>query len=254
MMSCGGVPAPGCGREGQRLRAWRDEFGRFGKGDGVALHGFPGFVLVLEAVFGLELVERLEQELGDEGEVGGDARRDAVLRDGFEQFAEDEVDVGGGHEAAGERGGELRAEAIGFEKLTLGAGVENAERGMIRLAQHAAEASVGERELAEGRFIEGGAGTRGLWFRHERLLEKEVRKNRKCEIRNTKLEIRKTEQLHRLRLGMTTRDAAWDDGAGRAQGPPGGLGCVANKGLAGGGFWKCGKERTYGSFLRMCGK
>jgi len=156
----------GFGGGGERLLAGRNKFGRFGKGDGVALHGFPGFVFVLEAIFGLELVERLEQELGDEGEIPGDARRDAVLRDGFEQFAEDEVDVGGGHEAAGERGGELRAEAIGFEKLTLGAGVENAERGMIRLAQHAAEAAVGERELAESRFIEGGAGTRGLWFGH----------------------------------------------------------------------------------------
>jgi len=192
----------GCGGGGQRLRAGRDEFGRFGKSDGVALHGFPGFVFVLEAVFGLEFVEGLEQELGDEGEVGGDARRDAVLRDGFEELAEDEVDVGGGHEAAGERGGKLRAEAIGFEKLTLGAGVENAERGMVRLAQHAAGAAVSERELAEGRFIEGGAGTRGLWFRHDRLLRES---KEKYETRNTKLEIRKTKQIPRLRLGMMAR-------------------------------------------------
>jgi hypothetical protein len=59
------------------------------------------------------------------------------LRASLEQLAEDEVDVGGGHEAAGERGGELRAEAIGFEKLALGTSVENAERRVVRLAQHA---------------------------------------------------------------------------------------------------------------------
>jgi hypothetical protein len=160
----------GSGGGGQRFLARRNGFGRIRKVDGVTLHGFPGFVFVLEAVFVFELVEGLKQELGDKGEIRGDTRRDAVLGDGLEELAEDEIDVGGGHEAAGERSGELRAETIGFEKLALGASVKNAERRMVRLAQHAAEAAVGERELAEAGFIAGDAGTRGLWFRHERLL------------------------------------------------------------------------------------
>ena len=95
-LRCGGEKFGGkgfCGG-GQRLRAWGNGFGRTGEGDGVALHGFPVFVIVVKAIFGLELVEGLEQELGDEGQVGGDARLDAVLGDGFEQFAEDEVDIG----------------------------------------------------------------------------------------------------------------------------------------------------------------
>ena len=152
----------GSGRRGERLCAGRNWSGRIRKSDGFVLHVLPGLELVLEAVFILEMVEGLEQELGDESEVRGDARLDAVLRDGFEELAEDEVDVGGGHEAAGERGGKFRAELIGFEKLTLGAGVKNAERRMVRLAQHAAGAAVGEPKLAEAGFIAGNAGTRGF--------------------------------------------------------------------------------------------
>jgi hypothetical protein len=189
-MSCGDLRSRHAGKKlggkgscggGERFLARRNGLGRIGKDDGVALQCFPGFKIVVEAVFGLEFVERLEQELGDKGKVPGDARLDAVLRDGLEEFTENEVDVGGGHEAAGERGGELRAEAIGFEKLTLGASVENAERGMVRLAQHATSAAVGEPKLAEAGFILGGAGTRGLWFGHKRLLE---------EVKKTKLENR----------------------------------------------------------------
>jgi len=36
--------------------------------------------------------------------------------------------------------------------------------------------------------------------------------------------------------------------------PPGGVACVANKGLETPRFWKCGKERTYEAIFRMCGK
>lgn len=164
---------------GQRFRAGRNGFGRIGKVDGLALHGFPGFVFVLEAVFVLEVIERLEQELGDEGEVRGNARLDAVLGDGLEELAEDEVDVGGGHETVGERSGKLRAKMIGFEKLALGASVKNAERRMVRLAQHATSAAVGKPKLAEAGFVVGDAGTRGLWFRHERLLRRSKRKMEK---------------------------------------------------------------------------
>jgi hypothetical protein len=40
----------------QRFLARRNGFGRIGNSDGVALHGFPGFVFVVEAVFVFELV------------------------------------------------------------------------------------------------------------------------------------------------------------------------------------------------------
>jgi len=56
------------------------------------------------------------------------------------------VYVGDGVEFAG-KGGELRGELFGFEKLLLLAGVENAESRMAFLAGHAAGAAVGE--LAE---------------------------------------------------------------------------------------------------------
>src|SRR5216683_5562581 len=98
---------------------------RIGKRDGVLLHVSPGFVFVLEFVFILKITEGEEQELANEGEISGVAGRDAVLGYGFEEFAEDEVDVRGGHESAGKRSGELGAEAIGFDNLPLGASMED---------------------------------------------------------------------------------------------------------------------------------
>ena len=156
----------GSGEGGQRFRARWNGGGRIGEVDRLALHGFPGFVFVLEAVFVLEMVEGLEQKLGDEGQVAGDTRRDAVLSDGLEELAEDKVDVRGSHEAAGERGGELGAETVGLEKLAFGASMKDAERRMVWLAQHATGAAVGKRELAEAGFIIGDAGTRGFWIGH----------------------------------------------------------------------------------------
>jgi len=50
----------GSGGGGQRLLARRNGFGRIGKVDGVTLHGFPGFIFVLEAVFVFELVGERE--------------------------------------------------------------------------------------------------------------------------------------------------------------------------------------------------
>ena len=82
-------------------------------------------------------------------EDGGVAGRDTILREGGEEFAEDEVDVRGGQEVAGERSRELGAEAMGFEELLFLASVEEAESGMVLLTQHAALAAIGEMELAE---------------------------------------------------------------------------------------------------------
>lgn len=106
-----------------------------------------------------------EHDLAHVGEGEGFADGDAVLGDGDEEFAGDVVDVGGGEEAAVEGGGDFVAEALGLEELKFLAGVEGAERGMGRVAQHAAGAAVGELELA----AESVAGA-GICVGYERLL------------------------------------------------------------------------------------
>jgi len=138
----------------------------------VQVHFFPLFIIVAKIEFVLAFVEGEKQEFADEGEVGGIAGRDAVLGDGFVEFAEGEVDVRGGHEPAGEGGSELGAEAVGFRDLALGASVEKAERRVIVLAEHATGAAIGERELAERGIVGGDAGTRKLRFSHDDLLKR----------------------------------------------------------------------------------
>ena len=134
--------------------------------DGLVLHGLPGLEAVFEFVFVFEIAERDEEEFADESEGGGGAGSDAVLGDGLKQLAENEIDVRGGHVLAGDGGGELGAEQIGFDDLAFGAGVEDAERRVICLAQHAAGAAVSELELAERALVGGNTGTGLLWFRH----------------------------------------------------------------------------------------
>lgn len=84
---------------------------------------------------------------------------DAVLGQGGEDFAHHVVDVGGGQEIAGEGGGHFRAQAVGFEELVLGVGVEEAEGRVVTVPEHAALAVVGESEVAEFRVV-------GAWFSH----------------------------------------------------------------------------------------
>jgi hypothetical protein len=98
----------------------------------------------------------VEHELTDVGENGSVAGRDAVLGGGGEEFAEDKVDVGGGHELAGERSGEFSAETVGFQELQLISGVEETECRVVA-AEHAATATVGGLELTAI-----GAGRRSL--------------------------------------------------------------------------------------------
>jgi len=137
-----------------------------GKRLGIQVHFFPNFRIILKTDFVLKFVEGEEQELADEGEVAGVAGRDAVLGDGLEEFAEDEIDVRCGHETAGGSGGELGAEAVRFDNLALSASVEDAERRVVMLAEHTTSAAVGERELAERGIVDGDAGTGLFWFRH----------------------------------------------------------------------------------------
>lgn len=106
-----------------------------------------------------------EHDLAHVREGSGFARRDAVLRDGGKEFAEDVVDVGGGEEVAVEGGGDFVAEALGLEELKLLAGMEGAENRMVGAAQHAAAAAVGKLKLA-GR----GDACGGIRIRHGNLL------------------------------------------------------------------------------------
>ena len=82
-------------------------------------------------------------------EAGGIAQRDAFLGERGKRLAENVVDVGGGEEITGEGSSELRAELLGFLELLLLAGVEQAQRRVRFVAEHAAAASVGECELTE---------------------------------------------------------------------------------------------------------
>jgi hypothetical protein len=126
-----------------------------GEANGALVHVVPAFVLVLEVVFLLEGGEGGKHEVADVGESGGVATGNAILGQCGEEFAEDEVDVGGGHEVAGEGAGNLGAEAMRFEKLLLVAGVEETERGVRGGAKHAAAASVGG---LKGAAIDGEGG------------------------------------------------------------------------------------------------
>ena len=88
---------------------------------------YPGFVGVDEFGFILGHGQGEEHYLAQIGERGGGTLGDAVLGQGGEDFAHHVVDVGGGQEIAGEGGGHFRAQAMGFEELVLGVGMEQAK-------------------------------------------------------------------------------------------------------------------------------
>src|SRR5260370_5451091 len=151
--------------------------GGTGKRGGFCQHSVPRLVFVYEGVFLFDAGDGVKHELADVGEDGGVAGRDAVLGQGGEECAEDEVDVGGGHELAGDGGGDLGTEALGFKKLHLVAGVEGTKRGMSGVARHATTASVGSLELAavgigkrslSESFLVVGRGGYFIWHFHER--------------------------------------------------------------------------------------
>jgi hypothetical protein len=152
---------------------------------------------IVEGELGLYKREGREQDLAQVGEHGGFARWDAVLGGGGEEFAEDVVDVGGGEEIAVERGGNFAAEELGFAELEFLAGVEGAEDGMSRAAQHAATAAVGELELAAFRdtcagilVFHGNLSFEVDLSYGEKQKSKSEIGNAKCEMRNAKCEMR----------------------------------------------------------------
>ena len=141
------------------------EGGRGGEGGGGVEDFLPVVELVGEGELLFDVGEAREHDLAQAGEGEGFANGDTVLGDGDEEFPEDVVDVGGGEEVAVEGDGDFVAEALGLDELEFLAGVEGAEGGMGRVAQHAAVAAVGELELAAESV--GGAGIR---VDHGRLL------------------------------------------------------------------------------------
>jgi len=132
-----------------RVRRAFTKRGGIGERDGAIEHLFPSLEFIVKFVFVLDITEGVEQEVADVSEDGGVAGRDAVLRKSSEEFAEDEVDVGGGQEVAGERSRKLGAEALGYEELLFLACVEKTKGGVVLITEHATLAAIGERELAE---------------------------------------------------------------------------------------------------------
>lgn len=122
--------------------------GEFGETGGSGEHALPLLELKVELVFLFDVVVRVEHELGNVGESGGIAMGDALLGESLEELAKNKVDVSGGEEVAGERGGEFRAEASGFEELHFVTGVEEAEGRVVAMTKHAAATAVGSLEGA----------------------------------------------------------------------------------------------------------
>jgi hypothetical protein len=117
------------------------------KRDVVPKHGIVGAGMLhgcIEFVF--DAGDGLKKELAEIGKRVGGLVRDAFFGESGEDFAKYVVYVGDGVELAGQ-GSELGGELVGFEKLLLFAGVEDAEGGMVVFAEHATGAAIGE--LAE---------------------------------------------------------------------------------------------------------
>jgi hypothetical protein len=98
-----------------------------------------------------------EKELGEVGERTGAAGGNAAGGDKLEELANDMIDIGGA-ELAGD-GREFLSDFVQLEELLLFASVDEAERGMGVVAEHAALAAIGERELTEFGLIDGVSGT-----------------------------------------------------------------------------------------------
>src|SRR6266404_5006632 len=130
-----------------------------GRGVGGADGFFPcAYVFVGQIGFVTNMFLAIEKKLSEIGEVFGAAGGDAAVGDEIEQFAEEEVDVGGRAELAGD-GYEFLADFFLGEELLLFAGVDQAEGRVGLVTEHAALATVGETELAEF-----GLDRRRFWY------------------------------------------------------------------------------------------
>jgi len=114
------------------------------KGNRVAEHGVVGAGVLHSCIeFAFDAGYGLEEELAEVAEGVGRLVRDAFFCESSKDFAEYMVYVRDGIELAG-KGGKLRRELVGFEKLLFFTGVEDAESGMALFAEHTAGATVGE--------------------------------------------------------------------------------------------------------------
>jgi hypothetical protein len=107
-------------------------------------------MLVLRLVFAVEGRYGAEELIGDVGEDGGTARRDAVLGDEQEKAGEEIVDVGGGVELA-ESGGEGVGKIGGRGAILRELGVSGAEASVGLRDGEAAAGAVREAVLAARR-------------------------------------------------------------------------------------------------------
>ncbi len=113
----------------------------------MAEHGVVGAGVLYGSIqFAFDAGDGLEEELAEVAKRVGRLVRDALFCESRKDLAQDVVDIRDGVELAG-KGGKLGSELIGFEKLLFFAGMKDAERGMVLLAEHTAGAAVGE--LAE---------------------------------------------------------------------------------------------------------
>jgi hypothetical protein len=149
-------------------------FGQRGGSD--ARHGrvngakdvLPATVVLRGNGFMADTALAVEKQLGKIGQEPGVANGNAVGGDKLEKLADDVLDVGDGFEVAGERG-EFIADVVEFEELPLLASVEETERRMRGMTEHAALAAVGEGKLTESRFVGSGARARLLCGLHNDL-------------------------------------------------------------------------------------
>ena len=112
----------------------------------------PALIVLRANGFLFDSALPVEKKLGQIGQEPGVTNGNAVGSDKLEELTDDVLDVRGGFEVAGERG-ELFADVVEFEELLLLAGVEEAERRMRSMTEHATLAAVGERKLAESGFV-----------------------------------------------------------------------------------------------------
>ncbi len=149
-------------------RACRGE--RLGRdGEGAADDVIPNGEATRLRDFLAHAVEAVEEQLAEIGEDGGLAAGDAIGGEKGKEPAKGMVDVGGGHEFAGDRS-KLGGDTLGVKDKALAAGVVEAEGGVAVPAGVAALAAVGvgvaASMLADGQrlYLAGIAGL-GLHLR-----------------------------------------------------------------------------------------
>ncbi len=148
--------------------------------DGIA----PGIGTEAVAVFVFREMEALDHDLAEIGEGAGGFGRDVATSGGGEEASEGGVEIAGGEVMAGEEMGDFAAKALGGLRLVKLAGVETTEQRMAGLARRAAVAAVREAE---------GTQRRGTSCKHGSLLKVGFGFGKtKIEIRNTKIEMRKS--------------------------------------------------------------